>query len=124
MYKNLTLNDIDELLLCLKNDFRYQNLDRLSEERKGLLLKHIAFLMNKPKSFCTYGLCVEKNLVNYLEDKYKFCYEKFFKQLNNCDSLLAIKNYQFNCILLSNKKVLNDFFISKLKVCRKKVYLS
>ena len=136
-YKNLTHADIDELMDHLKKDSRFQILDKLSEDRKGLLLKHIAFLMNKSKSTCLYSgdsvNCISmssSSFIDYLQEKYKVSYAKknFIPQFrqdkkrkaarnfNENSLLLAIKNVQINFLLLSSEQNLINVFFDKVKV--------
>ena len=124
-YKTVTVEDIEELNNYFKRDSRHQILDKLSEERKGLLLKQVAFLMNKAKSNCSHasGFCIDMHLVKYLEEKYRIGYEKFFitqfQQVKSYDTsslLLAIQNFQFNCLLASSSKSLTSLVFEKIQV--------
>lgn len=126
-FKSPTHNDINEIMNDLReNDERHKFLDKLNEERKGLLLKHIAFLMNlvnnktNNKAYCSYGkLCIDNEISKYLLKQYQLFFEKYKlrhkkNHHQNHHHKLFAKNLNF--ILVSNKKFLINTFINRINV--------
>jgi hypothetical protein len=98
---NITSNDVADIMQAMKDDARHMALDKLPEERKGLVLKHIAFLLGKSKSsYCAYGnACADIHMDNYLKTSYLLN-----KSANETNRLLHEK-FEINLVFLVYKSL-------------------
>jgi hypothetical protein len=99
---NITAADVDDIMQAIKHDARYGALDKLQEERKGLVLKHIAFLLGKSKSsYCAYGhTCIDIHIDNYLKTKYLLN-----KTANETKQMLADTKLEINLVFVVYKSL-------------------
>ncbi len=108
---SITVDDVDDIIQMMKHDARHTALDKLKEERKGLVLKQIAFLLGKSKStYCAYGhICVDTHIYNYLKTKHLL-------KKSETKRLLADNKLEINLVFVVHKS-LAAHLVDLVKVC-------
>jgi hypothetical protein len=120
--QNLNNDDLNEILSNFKDDIRHQRLDRLPDERRSILLRHLAFILGKTKAkladtHCPCGsVCVDAIIDKYLNNKIEQIEsERLDRSLSLSPSPLPTRrqNNTLNLILIGEKtscdQVLNQF---------------
>lgn len=112
---------VDEILKRLSADKRHLAWERLPQERRGLVLKHLAFLMGKSHKKCDAGsVCVDLVMAQVLKEKMRMkrapnLVADVVRSLKNISLSQQKDNLPFNLVFIGCAKIAS-FIIRELKV--------